>query len=354
MRRRAIIHIGWPRTGTTSFQFLLDRLRPDLATAGILYPDLTPAAAPQPHLNHQHLGETFDGRSPVAARKELLARLDDALAATRCDTVILSYEGLIQLREAGPAAETLAALFLRRGFVPEIAATVKPQAGFLNSAYTWRCQFLRESRLLAAYARNEMGSPRLDYGASLSPWHAAMPGGLCLVPMRDGRSDRPLMIRLFDDLGLLDRVGPLLTDADVTRRENPSPGPVAVAASRWLHHHGVAKILGSEARAAGRFLEVAARSIGRDQSGFWGVDSALLQQVEARFHGANDALARDVWGCPWAERVAPDPAREVNEIQGDEPDVQAVVRATLDQFSLVRRHGPRAWFGRRWARAATP
>ncbi|RJF80676.1 hypothetical protein D3874_26625 [Oleomonas cavernae] len=350
MTRRAIVHIGWPRTGTTSFQFLLDRLRPTLAEAGVLYPDLTPDKAPRPHLSHQHLGETLDGRHPRTTREELLGKLDAALAATRCDVALLSYEGLAQLRRAGPVAEMLAALFERRGFSLEIMATVKPQDAFLNSAYTWRCQFLREARSFAPYARAELGNRRLDYAAVLAPWRVAAAGRVLVVPVRDRRSDESLVWRLFDALGLLDRVRGSLSDGDLARRENSSPGPVAVAASRWLHRQGVASVLGADARSAGRYLEVAAQARGRDAATFCGLTPPLAARLEARFAAANDAFAEQVWGCPWAARVAPEPAREANEILAADPDVTAVVDATLRQFGLSRRGGPPAWLGRRWRR----
>lgn len=349
--RRAIIHIGWPRTGTTSFQFLLDRLRPILAESGVLYPALTPAGASRPHLNHQHLGETLDGRSPRAQRDELLGKLGAALAATRADVVLLSYEGLAQLRRPGSAAEILAALFDRHGFTPEVVATVKPQETFLNSTYTWRCQFLREARPFATYAAAELGNRRLDYAAVLAPWQVAAAGGLRVVPMHDCASPEPLIWRLLDTLDLLDRVRGALSAADLARRENRSPGPVAVAASRWLHRHGAAAALGPDGRTAGRYLEAAARSRGRDGATFCGLTPGLAARIRDRFAAANDAFAEQVWGCPWDARVAPVAAAAPNEILAADPDVHAVVEATLRQFGLSRRSGILPRIGRhRWRR----
>src|ERR1700742_4938469 len=93
LMRRAIIHIGMPRTGSTTFQHVLAHARHRLEKAGILYPDLTPRSpSATPHISHQHFGETLDGRRPRHERRELLRRLSGALARRDCDVVVVSYE----------------------------------------------------------------------------------------------------------------------------------------------------------------------------------------------------------------------------------------------------------------------
>ena len=128
--RRAIVHIGTPRTGTTTLQHILTRLRPALAGAGVLYPDLTPSSATVPHLSHQYLGEALDGRRPRRDRAELLADLAAQARATPCDILLLSYEGLCQAPPALRVPHTLAALLRDAGFAMEAVMTVKPQAEY--------------------------------------------------------------------------------------------------------------------------------------------------------------------------------------------------------------------------------
>ncbi|MEE7488758.1 hypothetical protein MOF7_28665, partial [Methylobacterium oryzae] len=79
--RRAIVHIGMPRTGSTAFQEVLARLRPRLASVGICYPSLAPPGAPgSDDVNHFRLGQALDRRRGGAERREALARLDAVLA----------------------------------------------------------------------------------------------------------------------------------------------------------------------------------------------------------------------------------------------------------------------------------
>ena len=174
--RRAIIHIGTPRTGTSAFQTLLLSHRDQLLDRGVLYPNLTPCSSPLPHLNHQHLGEAF-GRKPEN-RKELLTKLDSTLADTAADVVLLSYESFCLPPHRTAAPKLLCGLLARRGFRPEVLMTVRPQASYILSQYTWRIQFLREARPFRAAFLKDFTEPRYDYLHSLRTW-ARLPTGAC-------------------------------------------------------------------------------------------------------------------------------------------------------------------------------
>ena len=338
--RRAIVHIGTPRTGTTTLQHILTRLRPALAGAGVLYPDLTPASATAPHLSHQHLGEALDGRRPRRERAELLDGLAAQLRATPCDAVLLSYEGLCQAPPLLGVPRTLAALFAAAGFAMETVVTVKPQAAYLNSLYTWRTQFLREGRTFPAFAAAWMGSARLDLERMAAPWRAACGSRCAVVPVRDRRDGRPLVERVLAEAGLLDRAAPLLTGADAGLAENRSPGPVAVEVLRHLHAGGARRMLGARSREASRFVEAAARARGLDGTGFQGVSPALHARAAAHWAAANERLAMQAWGTPWADRVedGTPPLNEVAALSSD-PAVAVHLNDACAHFGIRLRTG---------------
>ena len=343
--RRAIVHIGTPRTGTTSLQHVLTRLRPALAGAGVLYPDLTPSSAAVPHLSHQYLGEALDGRRSRRDRAELLQDLAAQLRATSCDTVILSYEGLCQAPPALGIPRRLAALFAAEGFQMEAVMTVKPQAAYLNSLYTWRTQFLREGRTFPAFAAAWLGSPRLDLDRMAAPWRAACAGRCGAVPVWDRRDPRPLLERLLAEAGLLDRAAPLLTAADAELAENRSPGPIAVEVLRRLHRGGARAALGARSRDASRFVEAAARARGLDRAGFQGVSAGLHTQAAAHWAASNARLAAHAWGGDWRDRVADDPPPAANDVAALPPDpaveaeVAALLQEACDRFAIRLRTG---------------
>ena len=314
--RRAIIHVGMPRTASTTVQHVLAHLRPELDAAGILYPDLTPRSAAEPHISHQHLGEALDGRRPRAEARELLDDLSRHLTATKADTLILSYEDWIQEKRALAIAATLKDVVQRHGFRMEAVVVAKPQDEHLNSIYSHRAQLMREKRLFAGFCRGFEGSGRFAYAELMDPWLAACDGQICGLPLRDRRSDAPLMHRFLIELGLADRVLPLLDAAATTRVENRSPGPVAVEVSRRLRRLRVPSRLRIRPRAAMREIERDVAALGLDRIPFKGVTPAQRTRLAQRFRATNDRFAHALWGTDWDSVVAPEREHPVNEIGG--------------------------------------
>ncbi len=345
--RRAIVHIGTPRSGTTTLQRILFARRSHLAGRLVLYPDLTPSAAASPHLSHQHLGEALDGR----AGREALHLLESQLASTGCDVVLLSYEGLCLAPSRHRIAERLATLLARYGFAMEVLMTVKPQTEYLNSMYTWRAQFLRESRPFAAYARSAMVDRRFDYARIVKAWRPFCGDRLHAVPVRDAMSDRPLVERLFADCGLADRTGALLTSADLALVENRSPGPVTVEVARQLRRTHAHLWLGEACRDATRFIEQAAWQRGLDGTAFNGLDDDIRRSAATVWARSNEEFAALVWQCGFSARVAEAPPANSNEIAGQPGQAPAAVddirRQTCSVFGLTA-----PWRGRLGLRLA--
>jgi hypothetical protein len=328
--RRAIVHIGTPRTGTTTLQRYLFENRERLLTCGVLYPVLTPRTAPSPHLSHQYLGESFDGRRSAAERVELMEALERLISDTSADIVMLSYEGLSQAIGRSRTPGLLAALFARHGFVMETLLTVRPQSEYLNSLYTHRIQFLREGRPFLRFLDSAVNARTMHYEALLRPWHAACAGRLRVVPLRDARTDEPFVGRVLTELGMGDRIDGLSPSEPVASVENPSPGPIAIEACRQLRLGGAEPQLGAAAREATRFLEQRVVTFGLDALPFRAIDADLAAQLVRRFLSGNDGLAHRLWGEPWASRVANEPYQAVNEIAGRPVDIE--VRRHIDQI----------------------
>ena len=336
-KRRAIIHIGMPRTGSTTFQHILAHARDDLKKAGILYPDLTPQSArATPHLSHQHFGETLDGRRPRHEREELLHRLSDTLADCDCDVAVLSYEDLIQQRQRFRVPELLNGFFARHDFTAEALVAVKPQSENLNSMYTLRTQLIRERQGFAHFARSHIGSGRFAYDALIEPWIREFPGRVRAVPVLDRRAPKaPLMLRMLATLHLYRRVAPLITQTDVRRIENRSPGPVAVEVSRRLRTMRTHARLRVPPRDMMRVVSRLAWERGYDRQKFNGVGPELRAELDARYHDTNERFARALWAEGWDDVVAPEPAQPANELMPGhiDPRTEAAIAEIIDQAS---------------------
>lgn len=327
--RRAIVHVGLPRTGTTSFQRVMSGLRADLLACGILYPQLTPRSAGQPHLSHQYLGEALDGRRPRADRAELVDLLAHQLATTDADTVLLSYEGFCLAPAWLRVPQRLASLLARHGFAMDVLATIKPQAELVNSAYTWRTQFLREARPFTACFKADIDAMQLDLNRVLRAWRATCDGRIMVVPTRDARSERPLVERILEEAGLLPRMAGMLGPQERTLMENRSPGPVAVEVARQLRQGGAHLSLGRSARDVVRFVEQEATARGANAIPFMGLDTAARAIAHAKWRNANDRFARTVWCEAWSARVVEQSTAASNDIlQRD--DAAADLRLVAD------------------------
>jgi hypothetical protein len=344
--RRAVIHIGTPRTGTTSLQTVLCAYREDLAAAGVLYPDLTPrSASSAPHLSHQYLGEALDGRRPRREQTELLDRLDEVLAGTDAEIVMLSYEGFCLLPPRHRAPDMLLKLFARRGFAMEIALTVKAQELYAESQYTWRCQLLREGRVFADALPRILRHRRFNYDACLRAWARAAGGRVHAIPVHDRRSSAPLIERILTQLGLMDRLGPVMAAADLVRCENRSPGPAAIEVSRRLRHESGISVSNADARIITDAIAEEVLARGLDTLPFHGLDSDISERVISRFAVSNDRFAQSVWGESWSRRIAAVPLAPANAIVPGRLDcstaghIEAIATAVRGRFGIVVRAG---------------
>ena len=345
MMRRAIVHVGTPRTGTSTFQRVLYNHRAALLEAGILYPELKPRWVETPHLNHQHLGEALDGRRTAAEGREMLDHLEQQLQSTTADTVILSYERLCLASPRRNLPGLFHNLLTRTGFQLEVMATVRQPAEVLNSQYGWRTQFLREGRTFALFAQAWRGDRALDLPGLMLPW-LKVAATFHAVPLHDATSGRPLVDRILGQLGLFPRLDVLVGAERSLPRENRSPGPVAVEVARRLRRGSARRATVPEARAATTLAGEQAAARGLDASSFHGLDPKILAEMEATWHRANDRFAGLVWGQPWSARVATEAGRALNELARIPHDpeaerhVQAILQACCDRFQITCPPGP--------------
>ena len=314
--------------------------RTELARAGILYPDLTPAsAAHEPHLNHLPFGQALDGRRPRRELDELLQKLSGELARTDAEIVLLSYEGFSQQRHAARIASLLSSFFGRHGFAMEVVVVVRPQSEYLNSMYSLRLQLMRERTAFRDFAPRFQHSGRLAYGALLQPWGSACGARVRAMPLLDRRSTAPLVERFGAQLGVWDRIAPLLDPSDHVRVENRSLGPVAAEVSRrlrWMRVHARIRV---RPREMVRHVQEDARRRGLDATAFRGVGPDLRARLESRYKDANERFAGAAWKRPWAAVVASEPVEPVNEIAAGPVDQETDHLVTSLLQDACRRFG---------------
>jgi tetratricopeptide (TPR) repeat protein len=243
MPRPLYLHIGLPKTGTSSIQRVMATHRPALRAQGVLFPNspgwanhaLLPASvlADPNALWDVHPG-TWEGMRPAARLEKFRDEFAAEMAAAGSDItrVIISAEQCSSLLVCQPDVQALANL-LRRWFDPiHVVVYLRRQDKHAASAYT---QSLRVG-IMKPPALPEGGPaelPQYDYGTILARWAAVF-------------GDAAITVRIFERAALKDGdavkdfcdiCGIKLDKLDESPERNANPS-VTLAGQALLHRAG--------------------------------------------------------------------------------------------------------------------
>lgn len=190
---RLFLHIGQPKTATTTIQNYLLTNRDVLARNGWLYP-----RAILQGTAHHPLGNFFDvpqhwivSADPEACKRDLLYEI----ATTGCENVILSTESLFFIRKVERAAEYF------RGFDTRIVATLRRQDEWIESAF--RDMTKTGDWIGGPYKFYEAKSYALDYPSILDRWAAAFGRENIIVDVFEKSASRlPVEERFLQKIGV--------------------------------------------------------------------------------------------------------------------------------------------------------
>ena len=183
-----LLHVGTPKTGTTSLQFALHKSRDLLLRCRILYPDVDLHPAPPKHqwIASHLLADEFD---MFARNIDAVARQADRSGA---DTVVLSTEGIFNHWSDFSPAARLALGALNRNFSVKVWCVFREPLSFAMSFYG---QLLKNSP--------SHFSP--CYGTSLAP---------------EDIVDHPWFAKRLDYRGFIEGIGELFPAVAATRYES--------------------------------------------------------------------------------------------------------------------------------------
>jgi hypothetical protein len=158
--KRVILHIGTPKTGTTSVQWAFKQSRPFLASLGILYP--TTGLSADPHeFAHHPLARA--ARKKIAPPWQALAA---EIQASACDTVVLSSEELTALD--GKSIE-----FIRealKGFDLSVVVYLREQVDYIEAMYNQVIKTAKDTRTRDRFLADFLASEAADYLGLLDRW----------------------------------------------------------------------------------------------------------------------------------------------------------------------------------------
>jgi hypothetical protein len=217
-----LLHIGYPKTGTTSLQWFLHTHRDAIREQGIYYP-LTGQA---PDHAHHGLAFALGAREQFGAASDQPARLFEALASeidqSGVDTIVLSSEVFLANLERLKKSPEFASILQDRDV--RVICFVRRQATFLESLYRqfiWDPNIRFDGDPAAFIDAYPMAG---DYHGPLSIWHAWAGTGKIATTVYEQAQQNGGCIRTFCQMAGIDLTRLPPTDLDVRRN-------IAVASS---------------------------------------------------------------------------------------------------------------------------
>ena len=180
MTQTLVLHIGFPKTGTSSLQWFFNTMRDELRRQDVYYP-LTGQGSDFAH--HQFAFSLADNayeRWETQARSGLFRKLSEEIDGCGCTTVLLSSELFLERLELIQASPEFASILSGRNL--RVICCLRSQETFLESLYR---QFILDAKVRfsdtpEAFFKNY--STAGEYHAILTAW-SGFAGKAALVPV---------------------------------------------------------------------------------------------------------------------------------------------------------------------------
>lgn len=222
--KKVVVHIGTHKTGTTSIQEALEKGRNRLADRSVWYARTD--REPHAHLpKHSSLTHALRGKGARSAAHELSLILDE-FEKSNCDTLVLSAEGLSELKKVHLAPLRELASDFR---VHAVCLFRRPDL-FVEALWNQFCREGREKRTIREFARAKGVRARLQYATLLDKWSE-----FATVRAADFETARRTgVLHLFAELAGID------VPAGDDPHGNPSPSMNCAAMLALLNRSGEA------------------------------------------------------------------------------------------------------------------
>lgn len=320
---RCILHIGSPKTGTTSIQSVLKRNQALFLQHGILVPTAGQSGkGVHPSLVHKLAG------LPVRPEWE---RADESfvreLKETSPHTVIISAEFMWKLTQEKAKSDHLIESLRSLGLDIELLCYVRNQPQFLNSAYSQGVKTFQHGMRFDRYVKHQISRiGRLTYTKQIK---VAEEHGVRLTARPFSAEIRKK--GLIEDF--LNTVGVSSPDAFIQDAHfNQSVGPLYIATARKLFRQvvGKRKLTMLQARECVRALRKEVDLRGIEEPSYMGLTADLAQEIQQFYRESNDRFAQFAWGRSWSEVFASDVAQTFESNDFDS------IPATADRRTTVR------------------
>ena len=201
MRRTLVVHIGTPKTGSTSIQDMLHRLAIPLQKLGIHIP----SSGRSGNFSHGGLAFVYPG-SPLYGRSHRAwAALRDELCHHPAPRFVISAE-TFSTGAADHVADRVSDLAETVGLDVEVVAYVRPQYQRLEAGYAEDIRIGFHAAEFRTVLEQLPDWPGLDYPMVFRPWRDKFGDGLKVHPLEPCRMPKGLLAHFLGLIGARDLV----------------------------------------------------------------------------------------------------------------------------------------------------
>lgn len=299
--RRCVLHIGSPKTGMRSIQFMLIKNRKQFLRHGIL----VPRSGQRPYGAHHSLAHDLAGLSASpgdSIKQDFIREVSESTA----HTVVVSSESLWRLLRVPAQAERVIGCLRSLDLKIVLVLYVRNQPQCLNSAYVQNVKTWLQADDFPVFATQAL-SKKKKYAYS----HWITFADAHKVTMLARPFSQPVRARGVTQ-DFLRTIGISSTgDIDTEIEKNVSVGPLSLEIARTLLRRigGPDKLTRDQADKCRSAYRSELKKQGIEDRDYCGLTTDFASEVEARFAEDNDRFSQYAWGKPWHEEFASDVGR---------------------------------------------
>ncbi len=293
------LHIGLPKSGSTSVQSTIFANRARLAKLGIYVPEASTSGYRR--ADHHLLAWDILGRTTHAGIEGSLEALKAELARRTPEHVLITSEYFQEQMHRVSYLESLRDLFAGLGYRLRLIAYVRPQPDYINSNYAQNVKLLLNKLGINTYVERALKLRRFDYTRLLLPSLGVKDIEIVYRPFNQEVLARGISHDFLATLGLDQRA---IAGMEIPPMENISPGPktlaLCLAISRRLEKRNI--VLDDDARnRASRVLQDMGGHMGWNATRFTGISKLNARRMQLRFAAGNDEFAAAAWSIRWTD-----------------------------------------------------
>lgn len=338
---RVVVHVGPPKTATTSLQRGLFTNTDLLRQHGVYLPLAARLEFEPNAVCHHHLAWELTGSARFRPDIGGWDALRAELAGIDAETVLLSSEELSRAVLVDGVGDRLHEQLLSLGREVTIVYVVRDQLSQVNSFYAQQVKMLENVDAFGPHVTGVLRRGDVDLERHAGRWYRDPQLDFVAVPFTALEAADPL-VTVLRATRIDVPLGEIVTSPE---QVNITLGPIAVEAIRLLRVYlqGLNRSLSDDDPAVRKLHRIAARrakEAGWCDDAYWGWPPPLAARAAEQLAASNERFARAVWSSSWPMPLPVD--RSPSKVQllklpaGELDQVHEFVIAMAKRYATLR------------------